>query len=44
MCMTCTPPSCTLLGFDHEKLTYRYNGRDERLTITEGVVATDIIG
>ncbi len=21
-----------LLGFDHEKLTYRYNGRDFRLT------------
>jgi hypothetical protein len=33
-----------LLGFDHEKLTYRYNGRDERLTITDGNVAHDIIG
>jgi hypothetical protein len=32
-----------LLGFDHEKLTYRYNGRDERLTITEGKVAMDMV-
>jgi hypothetical protein len=32
-----------LLGFDHEKLTYRYNGRDERLTITGGEVAKEII-
>ena len=32
-----------LLGFDHEKLTYRYNGRDERLTITDGEVAKEII-
>lgn len=33
-----------LLGFDHEKLTYRYNGRDFRLTdnygnVVEGVLA-----
>jgi hypothetical protein len=26
-----------LLGFDHEKLTYRYNGRDFRLTDNFGV-------
>lgn len=32
-----------LLGFDHEKLTYRYLGRDERLTITEGLVAHEIL-
>jgi hypothetical protein len=27
-----------LLGFDHKKLTYRYNGRDFRLTETAGEV------
>jgi len=27
-----------LLGFDHKKLTYRYNGRDFRLTETSGEV------
>ena len=27
-----------LLGFDHEKLTYRYNGRDFRLTDVSGQV------
>jgi hypothetical protein len=32
-----------LLGFDHEKLTYRYNGRDERLTMTDGAVAKEIL-
>ena len=32
-----------LLGFDHEKLTYRYSGRDFRLTDVAGVVATKII-
>jgi hypothetical protein len=32
-----------LLGFDHKKLTYRYNGRDFRLTDNFGNVATDII-
>jgi hypothetical protein len=32
-----------LLGFDHTKLTYRYNGRDFRLTDNFGVVAKDII-
>ena len=32
-----------LMGLDHEKLTYRYLGRDERLTITEGLVAQDIL-
>ena len=33
----------SLLGFDHTKLTYRYNGRDFRLTDNYGVVAKDII-
>ena len=32
-----------LLGFDHEKLTYRYSGRDFRLTDVAGVVAKKII-
>ncbi len=32
-----------LLGFDHEKLTYRYNGRDFRLTDNYGKVVKSII-
>lgn len=32
-----------LLGFDHEKLTYRYAGRDFRLTDVHGQVLTDIL-
>jgi hypothetical protein len=32
-----------LLGLDHEQLTYRYAGRDFRLTDVHGKVATDII-
>ena len=32
-----------LLGLDHEKLTYRYSGRDFRLTDVEGAVVNDII-
>jgi hypothetical protein len=32
-----------LLGFDHKKLTYRYNGRDFRFTDNFGNVVTDII-
>ena len=32
-----------LLGFDHEKLTYGYNGRDFRLTDVAGKVVTPII-
>jgi hypothetical protein len=31
-----------LLGLNHEKLTYRYSGRDFRLTDVAGVVATKI--
>ncbi|CAN5246615.1 DUF1501 domain-containing protein [soil metagenome] len=31
------------LGFDHEKLTYRYAGRDFRLTDTEGTVIKGIL-
>ncbi len=32
-----------LLGFDHEKLTYRYAGRDFRLTDVAGTVVKDIM-
>jgi uncharacterized protein (DUF1501 family) len=32
-----------LLGFDHEKLTYRYAGRDFRLTDVYGNVVKDIL-
>jgi hypothetical protein len=32
-----------LLGFDHEKLTYRYAGRDFRLTDVSGTVVKDLI-
>jgi len=32
-----------LLGIDHERLTYRYSGRDFRLTDVSGTVARDII-
>jgi uncharacterized protein (DUF1501 family) len=31
------------LGVDHEKLTYRYAGRDFRLTDVSGVVVKDIL-
>jgi hypothetical protein len=32
-----------LLGLDHKRLTYRFNGRDFRLTDVAGVVVRDII-
>jgi arylsulfatase A-like enzyme len=32
-----------LLGFNHEKLTYRYQGRDFRLTDVAGHVVKDIL-
>ena len=32
-----------LLGFDHTKLTYRYNGRDFRLTDVAGNVIKPIL-
>jgi hypothetical protein len=31
------------LGFDHEKLTYRFQGRDYRLTDIHGHVVRDIL-
>ena len=32
-----------LMGFDHKRLTYRYNGRDFRLTDNFGNVIQDVI-
>jgi hypothetical protein len=32
-----------LLGFDHTKLTYRFQGRDFRLTDVEGELVTDLL-
>ena len=32
-----------LLGFDHEALTYKYNGRNFRLTDVAGNVVTRIL-
>ncbi|HEY0073671.1 MAG TPA: DUF1501 domain-containing protein, partial [Abditibacteriaceae bacterium] len=32
-----------ILGFDHTKLTYRYNGRDFRLTDNYGKIVSDVI-
>jgi hypothetical protein len=32
-----------LLGIDHKRLTYRFNGRDFRLTDVAGVVVRDIL-
>jgi hypothetical protein len=32
-----------LLGLDHEKLTYRFSGRDFRLTDVQGRVVKDIL-
>ena len=32
-----------LMGFDHEKLTYRYAGRDFRLTDVHGKVVKEVI-
>jgi uncharacterized protein (DUF1501 family) len=33
-----------LIGFDHEKFTYRYAGRDFRLTDVHGTVVDELIG
>jgi hypothetical protein len=32
-----------LLGFDHERLTFRFQGRDYRLTDVHGQVVHDIL-
>jgi hypothetical protein len=31
------------MGIDHERLTYRYAGRDFRLTDVHGIVAKEIL-
>jgi hypothetical protein len=31
------------MGLDHERLTYRYAGRDFRLTDVHGIVAKEIL-
>jgi hypothetical protein len=33
-----------ILGLDHEKLTFRHNGRDERLTDVAGLVVDRALG
>jgi hypothetical protein len=33
-----------LLGFDHERLTYRYAGRDFRLTDVSGTILRELVG
>jgi hypothetical protein len=33
-----------LMGIDHERLTFRYAGRDVRLTDVHGVVWDELIG
>jgi len=33
-----------LLGFNHERLTYRFQGRDFRLTDVHGEILHDVIG
>ena len=43
MCMTCMPRFLQLLGFDHEKLTFRHAGRDFRLTDVYGHVVRELI-
>nr|WP_315852479.1 DUF1501 domain-containing protein [Roseimaritima ulvae] len=32
-----------LMGFDHERLTYRHAGRDYRLTDVEGKVVRELL-
>jgi hypothetical protein len=32
-----------MMGFDHEKLTYRHAGRDYRLTDVSGEVVHDVL-
>ncbi|MEC7566399.1 MAG: DUF1501 domain-containing protein, partial [Planctomycetota bacterium] len=32
-----------IMGLDHEKLTYRYSGRDYRLTDVHGKLIHDIL-
>jgi hypothetical protein len=32
-----------MLGFDHERLTYRYAGRDFRLTDVHGLLVKELL-
>ena len=41
---TSTPPSCRLLGVDHERLTYKHQGRYYRLTDVSGRVVREYSG
>jgi len=41
--MSCTRSFLHLMGIDHTKLTYRYSGRDFRLTDVSGTVIRDIL-
>ena len=43
MSTTSTPRSCTCLGIDHNRLTFRHNGIDRRLTDVHGHVLTDLL-
>ena len=38
-----TRPSCSSLGSDHTTFTYRYAGRDFRLTDVHGKVVSEVI-
>ena len=42
-CMTLHATILHLMGLDHERLTYRYSGRDFRLTDVSGRVASEIL-
>ena len=41
--MICMPRFCILLGMDHTKLTYLYNGRNMRLTDVYGELIPQIV-
>ncbi len=38
-----TPPCCDLLGIDHERLTFKYQGREFRLTDVGGKVVQGLL-
>ena len=42
-CTTSTPRSCICLGIDHTRLTYRFQGRDFRLTDVDGEVVKKLL-
>lgn len=43
MCTTSNATLLHLLGIDHERLTYRYQGREFRLTDVHGQVVREIL-